>query len=541
MAVILLALLLVLLVMVYRVSMAPFKVFKERGIVHEPPKPFIGNISLRVLLGITPFLQIVINKYNKFKGLRIYGFYNVREAFFVLRDPELIKRVGIQDFDHFTNHRQLIPEFAESMFSRSLIALKGDKWREMRNTLTPAFTGSKLKAMFELINECSTEGFRYIEAELIKSNSTDIDLEMKDYFERFANDVIASAAFGIKVNSFVDKKNKFYTTGQSVAKFSGLTMIKFLLYGIMPRLMKVILILHIFFCIWYTYFIPQTLRVQMLNEKSIEYFNCLIFDAIKYRAEHKIVRPDMIHLMMEAKRQFEQQQFDTIPEHGTTEHAEFKDEDLLAQCLLFFFVGFETMSVCLCYLTYELCMNPEVQAQLYEEVASVEQELQGKPLNYNMLAKMKYMDMVISELLRLWPPAFSLDRQCNKDITMLDENQEHIVKFKQGDIVVIPIIAIHRDPDNYSDPELFKPERFLDENKKQIKPFTYLPFGLGPRSCIGNRMAIMEVKSIIYHLVSKFKLVPGEKTVRNMMNSLKGFHMQPKEKFWIKLVRRDNL
>lgn len=53
-------------------------------------------------------------------------------------------------------------------------------------------------------------------------------------------------------------------------------------------------------------------------------------------------------------------------------------------------------------------------------------------------------------------------------------------------------------------------------------------------------MAIMEVKSIIFHLISKFKLVPGEKTVKNMMESLKGFHMQPKEKFWIKLVRRDN-
>lgn len=226
----------------------------------------------------------------------------------------------------------------------------------------------------------------------------------------------------------------------------------------------------------------------MLDEKSIEYFNSLIFDSMKYREEHKIVRPDMIHLLMEAKRQFQQQKFDSIPENGTAEHAEFNDEDLLAQCLLFFFVGFETMSVCLCYLTYELCRNPEVQTQLYEEILAVKEELQGKPLNYNMLAKMKYMDMVISELLRIWPPAFSLDRKCGKDITMLDENQELIVKFKAGDTVVIPVIAIHRDPDNFPDPELFNPERFLEENKKLIKPFTYLPFGLGPRSCIGKQI-----------------------------------------------------
>lgn len=238
--IIILVLILALLLLVYELRMGPYTVFKERGIACVTPKPFIGNLSVRVILGITPFLQIIIDNYTRFKDQKIYGFYNIRQPFFVLRDAELIKRVGIQDFEHFTNHRQLIPEHTESIFSKCLIALKDDKWREMRNTLTPAFTGSKLKAMFELINECSFEGVRYIEQELRKSNSSEIDLEMKDYFTRFANDVIASAAFGIKVNSFVDKQNKFYKTGQSVVSFSGVAMIKLILYGIMPRVMKVI-------------------------------------------------------------------------------------------------------------------------------------------------------------------------------------------------------------------------------------------------------------------------------------------------------------
>lgn len=190
----------------------------------------------------------------------------------------------------------------------------------------------------------------------------------------------------------------------------------------------------------------------------------------------------MIHLLMEAKRQFQQ----NGKSESSAEHAEFNDEDLLAQCLLFFFVGFEVMSASLCFLTYELCRNPEVQSKLYEEVSAVEQELQGKPLNYNMLAKMKYMDLVISELLRMWPPAFSLDRQCGKDIDMYDENRQLLAKFRKGDIIQIPIIALHRDPIYFPEPELFKPERFLDENKANIKPFTYLPFGVGPRSCIGK-------------------------------------------------------
>ncbi|KAM8714443.1 hypothetical protein ACLKA7_014556 [Drosophila subpalustris] len=522
MALIIVALLSVLLALLYKFSMAPYRSFKDRGIVHEPPKPFIGNLSLRVLFGRTPFIQMLIDKYQKFKEHKIYGFYNIREPFFVLHDTELIKKVFIQDFDHFTNHRSLIPDFSESLFSKCLIVLKDDKWREMRNTLTPSFTGSKLKTMFELINECSVEGIRYIESQLKSSNGLDIELEMKDYFERFANDVIASAAFGIKVNSFVNKNNQFYKAGQSVAHFSGLAVLKVILFGIMPRVMK-------------------ALGVRLFDAKKVAYFNSLIFDAMKYRTEHKIIRTDMIHLLMEAKRQFQQEQRDEIISESLKERAEFNDEDLLAQCVLFFLVGFETMSVCLSYLTYELCINPEVQSKLYEEILAVEQELQGKPLSYSMLAKMKYMDLVIAELLRIWPPAFSLDRVCGKDIDMLDDNQQLLAKFRKGDIVVVPIIALHRDPENFPEPNLFKPERFLEENKSQIKPFTYLPFGVGPRSCIGNRMALMEVKSIIYHLLCKFQLVPGEKTVKNMMDSLKGFHMQPKEKFWIKLVRRNDL
>lgn len=239
MVLIILTFVLVLLALLYKYAMAPYRTFEERGIVCDKPKPFLGNVSLRVLLGRKSFLKMLIERSTELRAHKIYGFYNLREPFFVLHDVELIKRVGIQDFEHFINHRPMIPESGESIFSKSLSGLKDDKWREMRNTLTPSFTGSKLKAMFELINECSVEGGRYIEAELLKSNEKEIELEMKDYFGRFANDVIASAAFGIKVNSFVDKNNQFYTLANSVTHFSYLALVKVLLYGIMPRLMKV--------------------------------------------------------------------------------------------------------------------------------------------------------------------------------------------------------------------------------------------------------------------------------------------------------------
>ncbi|XP_060657460.1 probable cytochrome P450 9h1 [Drosophila nasuta] len=501
-------LVIVLLALIYKWSVAKYQTFIERGIRHETPKPLMGNFGLGDFLGSVPQLQKQIDQHREYRDCKVYGLYFLRDPIFVVRDVELIKNVGVKDFDHFMNHSG--SDKIESLLSKSLVQLKDRKWKNMRNILTPTFTGKKMRAMYELINVCSELGVQYIAGEIKEKGADSIELEMKDYFTRFTNDVIASAAFGIKVDSFADKENEFFKIGQSVTKLTGTAIIKGLLFSVIPKIMK-------------------ALRVSVFDEKSIDYFKRLVFDAMKYRKEHEIIRPDMIHLLMEAQRQGEAE--------GAAEK-QFSDDDLLAQCLLFFFAGFETVSTCLCFLTYELCKNPEVQSQLYNEIREVQQKLQGKPLDYDTLVHMKYLDMVVSEALRKWPPAPRTDRLCNADIDLKDENNQFVVSLKKGDVLFIPIIALHYDPENFAEPTEFRPERFSDENKQEIKPFTYLPFGVGPRNCIGNRLALMEVKSIVYHLILKFQLEPAEKTVKDMMSSIQGFTMVPKEKFWIKFVAR---
>ncbi|KAH8394884.1 hypothetical protein KR222_008620, partial [Zaprionus bogoriensis] len=526
MSLIICALVLVLAALIYKWSVAKYQTFKERGVAHDPPKPLMGNMSMQDFLGSVPGLKKQIEEHLRYRGAKVYGQYFLRDPVFVIRDPELIKSVGVKDFDHFMNHSGV--EKVETLLSKSLVQLKDRKWKEMRTILTPTFTGSKMRTMYELINACSEVGVHYIEQEMQQEGGHSIELEMKDYFTRFTNDVIASAAFGIKVDSFADKKNEFFTIGQAVTNISSIAIIKGILYSFIPKVMK-------------------ALGISILDEKRIGYFKHLVFDAMKRRVEQKIVRPDMIQLLMEAQRQEGEQRF--------------SNDDLLAQCLLFFFAGFETVSSCLCFLTYELCMNQEVQARLYEEVAEVEQQLQGKPLDYDTLMHMKYLDMVVSEALRKWPPAPRTDRLCNADIDLRDAQNELVVSLKKGDILFIPMLAVQHDPENFPEPEEFRPERFSDENKHAIKPFTYMPFGVGPRSCIGrshkncinicivcikafsihfagNRMALMEVKSIVYHLLTKFRLEPAQRTTKDMLNSIVGFTMIPKEKFWIKYVNR---
>lgn len=124
--------------------------------------------------------------------------FEMRNPLYVINDPDLIKQITIKDFDHFTERRQLLDKNAEPLIARSLANLNGQKWRDMRSILSPAFTGSKMKQMFELVVESAES----LAAELMKQSESQTDpfvVEVKDIFTLYTNDVIASTAFGLKV------------------------------------------------------------------------------------------------------------------------------------------------------------------------------------------------------------------------------------------------------------------------------------------------------------------------------------------------------
>lgn len=117
----------------------------------------------------------------------------------MIRDLELIKQITVKDFEYFLDHRDFfLDEETEPLLGKSLFMLKGQKWRDMRATLSPAFTGSKMRKMFQLVVECSEEATNIMLKEANASNEPYVP-EMKDIFTRFTNDVIASSAFGLKV------------------------------------------------------------------------------------------------------------------------------------------------------------------------------------------------------------------------------------------------------------------------------------------------------------------------------------------------------
>lgn len=123
---------------------------------------------------------------------------------------------------------------------------------------------------------------------------------------------------------------------------------------------------------------------------------------------------------------------------------------------------------------------------------------------------MKYMDQVVCEVLRKWPAAALTDRICVKDYELEYDGKKFIIE--KGKNFFVPIWGLHNDPQYFPQPEKFHPDRFSDENMGNIQEYTYLPFGVGPRSCIGSRFALMEIKTIFYYLLLHFKINVTSKT-----------------------------
>ncbi|EEC13038.1 cytochrome P450, putative, partial [Ixodes scapularis] len=170
--------------------------------------------------------------------------------------------------------------------------------------------------------------------------------------------------------------------------------------------------------------------------------------------------------------------------------------DIAAQCRLFFAAGTDTAMAAMMAMAHLLALHPECQEKLISEIdATVEKD----GVTYESIQSMHYLHACVKETMRLYPGAMFLMRTCTQETTLAGIN------FKPGMNVDIPVVGIHYDPEFYPDPESFKPERFLPENKDSHTPYTFLPFGSGPRSCVGMRLGYLTVKVVMVCLLQHVK------------------------------------
>ena len=159
-----------------------FDYFEKRGIPYKKPLPLFGN-ALGVVFNRVTYAQEIRNLYNINRDAKYIGYYEFMEPMIMIRDVELAKEIMVKHFEHFRDHRGFQNGDTEIVFSKNLFALRGERWKEVRNVLTPVFTSSKMKAMFQLMNECAE---KYGDA---LSNLTEKErvLDLKEIVTRYVN------------------------------------------------------------------------------------------------------------------------------------------------------------------------------------------------------------------------------------------------------------------------------------------------------------------------------------------------------------------
>lgn len=269
----------------------------------------------------------------------------------------------------------------------------------------------------------------------------------------------------------------------------------------------------------------QFLGLQVFRKSIHEFFETNIMGEINRRHEGKIVRPDVIQLLVQAKEGQLKMEEEDVADLSYTETkikaaTKWTDHDLVAQALAFFLGGFETTALLMQVVSWELSRNPEIQKTLIDEVDEMLEHLNGKPISYDQLNHMIFLEMVIQETMRKWPSFRAVSRGIKKDFLLRDEETGKSYQLKEGAMLFLVMGAMQMDPKYFPNPEKFDPYRFSVENKGNIQNGTFFPFGLGPRACIGSRYALMEAKLLLFNIMTKFTIEKCDKTPEELTHSL---------------------
>ncbi|XP_067329418.1 cytochrome P450 3A9-like [Anolis sagrei] len=475
----------------------PFGVFKKLGIPGPRPLPFIGT-ALAYRKGLLAFDKACFKKYGK-----IWGFYDGRTPVLAITDPAVIKAVLVKEcYSVFTNRRK----FGPTGKLESAVSLAEDEnWKRIRTVLSPTFTSGKLKEMLPIIQHYAKSLIKNFAEKADKGEPVDI----KDVIGPYSMDVVTSSSFGVNIDSMNNAQDPFVKHAKKLVKFNFFSPLFILMYMV-PWLTPIL----------------NKMNVSLFSAEAVDFFAQAVAKIKKQRQqEAEKGRVDFLALMIESQKSETKSQTNGMNQT----YKALTDEEILANAIIFIFGGYEATSNVLCYMLYELARHPDVQQKLQDEIDAA---LPNKaPLAYEAVMQMEYLDMTVNELLRLYPIGGRLDRICKKDVEI------NGITIPKGVSVMIPPHVLHFDPDLWEQPEEFRPERFSKENKGSIDPYVYLPFGAGPRNCIGMRFALLVLKAGAVSLLQNFTFKPCKETLIPMELSSTGL-MIPKKPIILKAIPR---
>ncbi|XP_041966892.1 thromboxane-A synthase isoform X2 [Alosa sapidissima] len=524
-----------------RYSIYPYSVLERCGVRHPKPMPFFGNLML-FRQGFLDPLKDLINTYG-----RVCGYYLGRKPVIVVADPDMLRQMMVKDFNMFPNRMRV--RFSSKPMSDCLLMLTDDQWKRVRSILTPSFSAAKMKEMVPLIKTCTETLLTNLEGHAESGQTFDIH----KCFGCFTMDVIGSVAFGMQVDSQNDPNDPFVHHAQKFFSFSFFRPIVFV-FIMFPFLIPVLRFLpnknrddmNTFFISCIQKMIRQ--RDELPPEQRRRDFLQLMLDSRTSKECVSLEHFDVVNQADEASpsththstaqhrlsgstaQESAQESTAHAPTQGAAQKRVMTEDEIVGQAFIFLLAGYETTSSTLAFTCYLLATHPECQQELQREVDHFFSR-HDTP-DYNNVQELKYMDMVVSETLRMYPPGFRYARTVEEDCMV---NGQVLPK---GATLEIPAAFLHYDPEHWPEPHKFIPERFTAEAKASRHPFVYIPFGAGPRSCVGMRLAQLEMKMALTLILQRFTVEACSET-KVPLELKSQSTLGPKNGIWVKITKRD--
>lgn len=383
----------------------------------------------------------------------IYSKLLFLDSFLVIK-PDYIERVLLTNQQNYVKskfvQRLLGPALGEGLFTA-----EGEAWRRQRRIASPAFQHRRIEGFIDIMAECS-EALAAAWAK--RSGPFDVAADMMG----LTLEIIARTLFSAEVGGQIERVRHLMDVLIYDLRPSGLDLFGFPDW--LPRPM------------------PRSVKA------AIREFDAMMEEMIGARRRDGTDRGDLLSMLMAAR--------DPETNEGMS------DRQLRDEIMTFFLAGHETTANALGFAWWLLAENPEAEAKLQAEADRLPKD---RPLGFADLAALPYAKMVFEETLRLYPPAHTISRRA------VAEDEIGGVCVPADSLVSISTYVTHRSPELWPDPERFDPERFTPDRSAGRHRFAYIPFGGGPRICIGMNFAIAEAQIILATLTRSFRLrlMPG--------------------------------
>ncbi|XP_024021819.1 cytochrome P450 711A1 [Morus notabilis] len=462
-----------------------------RRVPGPPSIPFVGHLPLMAKYGPNVF-SVLAKQYGP-----IFRFHMGRQPLIIVADPELCREVGIKKFKDIPNRSVPSPISASPLHQKGLFFTRDARWSTMRNTILSVYQPSHLASLVPTMQDSIDSATQNLECSS-SSSSEQQDITFSNLSLGLATDVIGQAAFGVSFglskphsdhdslttngsSSTTDEVSDFinqhiYSTTQLKMDLSGsLSIILGLLIPILQEPFRQILKR-----------IPYTMdwKVDRTNKKLSGRLNEIV--ARRMRDKERGSK-DFLSVILNAR------------ETETVSKNVFSPDYISAVTYEHLLAGSATTSFTLSSIVYLVSGHPEVEQKLLAEIDGFgPRDLM--PTAQDLQTKFPYLDQVIKESMRYYVVSPLIARETSKEVEIGGYT------LPKGTWVWLAPGVLSKDPKNFPEPDKFKPERFDPncEEEKQRHPYALIPFGIGPRSCIGQKFSLQEIKLTLIHLYRKY-------------------------------------